>query len=569
MKKPSEQERLFEAIFNALHDITERKLAEEALRKRTKELGKRIKELNCLHGISNLVEKPGASLEEILQGTVDLIPPSWQYPEVTCARITLDSQEFRTENFRETIWKQTSDISVHGARTGTVEVCYLQERPERDEGPFLKEERRLINAITEQLGNIIEQRRAEQQLRESETKLRTFMDSSVDGFVLLDNNLNIVTFNKAAQILFGWMSKDVLGKNILDITPNLRDTGTYDQYLQVLKTGEPFFADDIVPRPELGDVHLSVEAFKVGEGLGMIASDITKRKQMEQKIREYSQQLEQKVEELQTAYQQLQELDRMKDNFLSTVSHELRTPLTSIKGFAEILLSYEEDTETQREFLGIINEESDRLTRLIDDLLDLSRLEAGRMLWQTTELSIPTVVETAINAVHALYTQKNLTVDVDWERDLPTTWVDRDRFVQVMNNLLSNAIKFTPEGGEIRVGARFLKKGEPEGDSDMIRVSVSDTGIGIAAEDQKKVFDKFRQVGDTLTDKPKGTGLGLPICQEIVEHYGGRIWVESELGKGSTFYFTVPVMEKTEAEVSAVNEERPGKKHTSWKRTTM
>ena len=281
-----------------------------------------------------------------------------------------------------------------------------------------------------------------------------------------------------------------------------------------------------------------------------LQEEVTERKQAEEA-------LEQKMEELQAAHEELQELDQMKDSFLSTVSHELRTPLTSIKSFAEILLSYEdEDKETQREFLTIINDESDRLTRLINDFLDLSRIEAGRMQWETVKLGIPEVIETCINATHALFAQKDLRVDVDLEPDLPPISADRDRLVQVVTNLLSNAIKFTPEGGEIRVRAQIFKDGEAEGVLDMIRVSVSDTGIGIAPEDLEKVFEKFKQVGDTLTDRPKGTGLGLPICKELVEHHGGRIWGESQLGKGSTFYFTLPVMEKIEVEVPEVKEEK-------------
>ena len=261
-----------------------------------------------------------------------------------------------------------------------------------------------------------------------------------------------------------------------------------------------------------------------------ITKDITERKRMEQ-------QLKQKVEEL-------QELDQMKDSFLSTVSHELRTPLTSIKGFAEILLDYEEDRETQTEFLTIINNESERLGELVNNLLDLSKIQGGQMQWEDIELEIPTVIQTAINTTQPLATQKNLSVDVDLDTDLPPVWSDKDRLVQVVTNLLNNAVKFTPEGGEIRVRAQVIKDSEAKGASDMVMVSVSDTGNGIAPEDYEKVFDKFSQGGDTLTDKPKGTGLGLPICKEIVEHYEGRIWVESELGKGSTFFFTLPILEK-------------------------
>jgi len=161
-------------------DITERRQALQALWNQTHDLGERVKELNCLYGISNLVHRPDLSLEEILQETVDLIPPGWQYPEVTCARITLEGQEFRTENFRETVWRQTSDVIVNGERSGAVEVCYLEERRESDEGSFLPEKGDLINAIAERLGRVIERRQAEEALRDSEEQLRNVLDVSRD-----------------------------------------------------------------------------------------------------------------------------------------------------------------------------------------------------------------------------------------------------------------------------------------------------------------------------------------------------------------------------------------------------
>jgi CheY-like chemotaxis protein/nitrogen-specific signal transduction histidine kinase len=269
------------------------------------------------------------------------------------------------------------------------------------------------------------------------------------------------------------------------------------------------------------------------------------------------QQLEQQMEELQAANLKLQELDKMKDSFLSTVSHELRTPLTSIKSFAEILLTYDEDKDTQREFLTIINDESDRLTKLINDFLDLSKIEAGRMQWETVEISLIPIVQNAMNITQAIAKQKNLVVEFDAPENLPTISCDKDRLVQVVTNLLSNSIKFTPEGGKITVGVKVVEASESSGEYGAVVVSVSDTGIGIAPENHEVVFEKFKQVGDTLTDKPKGTGLGLPICKEIVEHYGGKIWVESELGKGSTFSFSLPIAQKTAELAPEAEEDEP------------
>jgi len=160
------------AILGIVTDITERKHVEEELQKRTYDLGERLKELNCLYLIGNLVEKPGISLEEILQGTVDLIPTAWEYPEITCARIILGGEIFRTNNFRETIWKQASYIVIHGNQAGTVEVCYLEEKPERDEGPFIAEERSLLKAIAERLGRVVERNRAQEEIQRLNENLR-------------------------------------------------------------------------------------------------------------------------------------------------------------------------------------------------------------------------------------------------------------------------------------------------------------------------------------------------------------------------------------------------------------
>ena len=178
-------------------EMEERKRAEKALREKTHELSERVKELNCLYHISNLVEKPGISLEEILRGTVDLIPPSWQYPEVTCARIILQGQEFRSENFRESVWKQADDIVAHGERIGSLQVCYLEEKPESDEGPFLKEERSLLKAIVERLGRLTEQMRAEEALRESEEKYRSMMEAMHDPVYICSPDFRVEYMNPA------------------------------------------------------------------------------------------------------------------------------------------------------------------------------------------------------------------------------------------------------------------------------------------------------------------------------------------------------------------------------------
>ena len=254
-------------------------------------------------------------------------------------------------------------------------------------------------------------------------------------------------------------------------------------------------------------------------------------------------------EEASTARQAAEEADAAKSSFLSTVSHELRTPLTSVLGFAKIIrrrleerlfpLIPEDDRKVAQaktqviENLGVVVSEGERLTKLIDDVLDLAKIEAGKFTWNMGTVSVGEVVDRALAATASLFEAKNLQPVREIESDLPSVTGDQDRLIQVVINLISNAVKFT-DSGRITCAAR-MRDGQ-------LVVSVTDSGIGIAPADQPKVFEKFKQVGDTLTDKPKGTGLGLPICKEIVEYHGGNIWVESEPGKGSTFAFTLPVL---------------------------
>jgi hypothetical protein len=258
----------------------------------------------------------------------------------------------------------------------------------------------------------------------------------------------------------------------------------------------------------------------------------------------YSHQLEHKSKELvaataelRAANERLQELDRLKDDFVSTVTHELRTPLTSIRAFSEILHENPDlDAAERQRFLNIIIQESERLTRLINQVLDLAKLESGRAEWQVGEIDLRAVVENSIEATSQLFRAKNVGLEVRLAADAPPVQADSDRLVQVLINLLSNAVKFVkPDTGRVIV--------ELVSGTDALEVRVTDNGPGIAVDDQQLIFEKFRQAGDTMTEKPQGTGLGLPISRQIIEHLGGRLWVESAPGHGATFAFSLPVAE--------------------------
>ena len=272
--------------------------------------------------------------------------------------------------------------------------------------------------------------------------------------------------------------------------------------------------------------------------------------------------MQQKSEELKLANKRLKELDQMKSDFLSTVSHELRTPLTSVLGFARMIEKkmadvvlpqvQTEDKKVNRasrqvqDNLRIIVSEGERLTQLINNVLDISKMEAGRVDWNMDWLSMEETIDRTIASVASLYEMKGLELQKEIEGNLPLVYGDENRIVQILQNLFSNAQKFTEQG---RVICRAFS------DNTHLQVSVTDQGVGIASEDLDKVFDKFKQVGDTLTDKPSGTGLGLPICKEIIENHGGEIWASSEPGKGSTFSFSLPLKPAADAAEENTEEE--------------
>ena len=259
-------------------------------------------------------------------------------------------------------------------------------------------------------------------------------------------------------------------------------------------------------------------------------------------VRAYSRDLESKQRELEAATaelreanERLRELDRLKDDFISTVTHELRTPLTSIRALSEMLHDDPKlELVERKRFLGIIVTEAERLTRLINQILDMARLESGRAEWTTGAVDIGEVARETMASLGQLFRDKGVMLDGDIPASGPVVLADRDRLTQVLINLLSNAVKFVPGGsGRVRVTV-----GVADG---LARVEVADNGPGLTAEECDVIFEKFRQGGNTLTDKPKGTGLGLPISRQIIEYFGGKLWVESRPGAGAKFVFTVPL----------------------------
>jgi signal transduction histidine kinase len=271
------------------------------------------------------------------------------------------------------------------------------------------------------------------------------------------------------------------------------------------------------------------------------AEDATaQEKKLRAQIEEHSRLLETKVgertAELQATAERLTEYDRLKSEFLGNVSHELRTPIAAISSAAKIIQRYSDrDVNSAKRFSKVIIEESERLTRLINDLLDLSKIESGGGEWKLEPIAEPQeLLEHVLATFRPLYLESGVELELDSELPLPVIFGDRDRLIQVFANLCSNSLKFTPRGGQVRIEAREV----PYGESTALRVAVTDTGPGIPEEEREVVFERFRQGGSGA--KPRGTGLGLAICREVMRYHAGAIWAEGPMDGGTRMVVVVP-----------------------------
>ncbi|MDZ8262138.1 PAS domain S-box protein [Nostoc sp. ChiQUE01b] len=380
-----------------------------------------------------------------------------------------------------------------------------------------------LRQLNQELEARVEERTAALQNTLAEAQgLNAILDNLADGLLVADTAGQITHFNPAFLAMYGLTASALNGHY-----RELPISGLADLVARTQShPGEVFSAEVALTKERIGQAVATAIFKKTADsepstcfGSALLIRDVTAEK----------------------------EIDQMKTDFISTVSHELRTPLTSVLGFASIIqekletdvfpMISTEDRKLQKTIkrvadnLNIIVSEAERLTSLINDVLDIAKMEAGKVEWQMQPIDPSELLDWATNSTAGLFESNGLQLVSEIEPELPQIVGDRNRLLQVLINLISNAVKFTESGC---VTCR-VKPG-----NDGVCISVIDTGIGIAPEDQPKVFEKFRQVGDTLTDKPKGTGLGLPICKQIVEHHGGRIWVESEPGKGSVFSFIIP-----------------------------
>jgi PAS domain S-box-containing protein len=348
---------------------------------------------------------------------------------------------------------------------------------------------------------------------EEKKQTEAVMRSVAEGLVVVGPDGKVIMMNPAAEKLLGVTKKDKIGK---PITGDVRN----DQLISLVKSGgegrdkEIELASGEDETKKVLRASSAVIENENGQPIGMVSvlSDITKQK----------------------------ELDRMKSNFVTSVSHELRTPLVAVDKSLNLILSKAAGplTDNQQQFLVIAQRNLKRLNRLIDDLLDLSKLEAGKVELKRQSLPIDRTVVETIETLDNWAKAKSVTLAKEVQEGIPPVYFDPDRITQVLSNLIGNAIKFTPQGGTITVGASLRAVDRT------VEVTVRDTGIGISKENIPKLFDKFYQVGERSPVEISGTGIGLSIVKELVELHGGKIWVDSVKDKGTTFTFVLPLAQE-------------------------
>jgi PAS domain S-box-containing protein len=396
---------------------------------------------------------------------------------------------------------------------------------------FTKREVRLLVAFSSQLGSALENAQLYDEVNKEKAYIENLVDNAGDAIISTDVEDRILTWNHGAEVIFGYSREETVGQSLTILLPSHRVGELEEIRDKVRLTGvirnlevRRIRKDGIIIETSLAVSSIRDKDDNV-IGFLHLARDVTEKKRYEQRLKE---------------------LDKMKSAFVSNVSHELRTPLTAIKASADNMLDrlIGDLNGKQVGYLTRIKSNSDRLARLINDLLDLSTIEAGKIDLRPTKLSLVTLVKEAAESLRPVATEKLINLAVMSADPGVIAWADRDKVIQVLMNLIGNALKFTPTRGKVIIAVA-------KDTAAWMQISVTDTGPGIPAEEVNKVFGRFYQIGQAGTQKTQGTGLGLAISKALVEMHGGKIWVESEAGKGSTFFFTLPAEQPFQLESPA------------------
>jgi PAS domain S-box-containing protein len=380
---------------------------------------------------------------------------------------------------------------------------------------FSENDRGVLASFADQAAIAVRNAQLYQQLSAEKRQLDTIIEHSADGVMILDPDLVVQVFNRALSRMTGWPADKAIGRPCYEVLALEYVTGRNlcgpDRERLDFSEDQQLTAEGTLMRPGGTRVDVSITYSPLYEEDGRLAAlivnvvDITR----------------------------FREAEEMKSTFVSVISHELKTPVALIKGYASTLAREDAhwDFATLRDGLQVIGEESDRLNSLINNLLDASRIQAGGFKLEQADLALPVLAESIVEGFRT-QTERHRFV-LDFPAGFPVVNGDEERLRQVFNNLLSNAIKYAPQGGEVRIGGWA--------DEEFVTVYVADEGIGIPMEEQGKLFQRFYRVDSSLRRSTQGAGLGLFLCRTIVEAHGGRIWLRSEPGKGTTVFFTLPL----------------------------
>jgi len=436
-------------------------------------------------------------------------------------------------------------------KDGSVVAIEVRVAPWRDAQGSIKGKLAILNDVTPriqmegEIAKLMALEKEAQSVARSESRFRELLEAAPDAIIEIDRGGRIVLLNRVTEKLFGYSREQLLGRPVeLLIPEELRSMHVHhrEDYRGKPQTRAMGSGLSLQGQRQDGSrfpVEISLSPVESDDGFRVTAiiRDISVRKQVEERLRtiqqDYTRELAGKNQELAERNQEVERANRLKSEFLAGMSHELRTPLHTIIGFSELLAEELEGplNEKQKRFLSHIHKDSLHLLELINDVLDLSKIEAGKLELRPDVFDLRQPLEEVLSSINRQAVAKSIGIEtaIAVERTLEA---DRVRVRQILFNLLSNAVKFTPEGGRIRVDAQAR--------DEFLEVSVTDTGLGIPPEEHETVFDKFYQVGNTTKGVREGTGLGLAITRSLVEEHGGKIWVESEVGKGSRFTFTIP-----------------------------
>jgi PAS domain S-box-containing protein len=528
-----------------LRDISEQKAAQatliqtsEQLAQQKDELTERLKELNCLYQHSKIIEQREIPLEVVAQQTVDLLPPAWRYPEITCARLRLESNTYITANFRETEWQQSSPIMLDNVvQIGLLEVFYLEERPQSFEGPFLREERMLIDELARRLGQKIKALEADAallksyetleqkvidrtvQLNTEKERIEAILNHSVDGIVLIHPDFTIQRTNTAFDRLFACPPNAYLKRHITEVFAQVSEPLISTLEAQVVQGLDSYIEIRAQRRDDtIFDAEASIGRIK-DEGFVCVVRDITNRKRAEDALRQ--------------AFATEKELGDLKTRFVATASHEFRTPLATILALSETLGAYRHKmTEAEiEECLGQIKGQVVRLKDIVDEVLLLSRIQARKQEFHPVRQNIHAML---LSVIYEFQKRSDIHHQLLYNTNEKNCemLLDAKLLRQVITNLLSNAIKYSPEDKAIEITLECT--------SAECVISVRDYGIGIPEQDLKHLFEPFHRASNVGT--MSGTGLGLVISKESVELHGGTIKVDSQLNMGTTFTVRIPIM---------------------------